>query len=400
MLKQNPKSSSFCILPFIHISAAVSGHFRPCCNTTGKGSHFLFKDIDVSLKEAFYSKEMDELRTQLNTDERPTICNVCWKNEDIGIVSPRAKNNLKFKDKINTTTDAKLQFLDMKFDNKCNLQCRMCSPFSSDQIWKTIELFDEIPNHLSYVDMDKETYDKNNNSQARKRYVQESMQDITFLKVTGGEPFLSKDFIEILEEAVSEGHSKRITLSITTNGTKFTSKITNMFKHFKEVDINISIEGINELYDYIRYPYSYNRWKDRFITFIDNMKQLDHPKFKLRFSTIVTAYNYLSLTDLQKEIDIIKGNYKNMDITNSYEFDLKPEFSEMHAKYLPAHILTEGCRKVTGGPLAKIFKFAAYHSTNDTKREELVKTTLAFDKARNQSYSHSVHPLLTEWLNG
>ena len=72
----------------------------------------------------------------------------------------------------------------------------------------------------------------------------------------------------------------------------------------------------------------------------------------------------------------------------------------MHAKYLPAHILTEGCRKVTGGPLAKIFKFAAYHSTNDTKREELVKTTLAFDKARNQSYSHSVHPLLTEWLNG
>ena len=141
------------------------------------------------------------------------------------------------------------------------------------------------------------------------------MQDITFLKVTGGEPFLSKDFIEILEEAVSEGHSKRITLSITTNGTKFTNKITNMFKHFKEVDINISIEGINELYDYIRYPYSYNRWKDRFITFIDNMKQLDHPKFKLRFSTIVTAYNYLSLTDLQKEIDIIKGNYKNMDLT-------------------------------------------------------------------------------------
>ena len=96
--KQLDKSSStFCILPFIPITEAVSGHLRPCCNTR---VHFPFTDNEISLKDAFHSKEMDELRRQLSNNEKPDMCKVCWDNEAIGMKSQRIQSNKKFKDKL------------------------------------------------------------------------------------------------------------------------------------------------------------------------------------------------------------------------------------------------------------------------------------------------------------
>lgn len=376
--KQLDKSSStFCILPFIHINAAVSGHLRPCCNTR---VHFPFTDNEISLKDAFHSKEMDELRRQLSNNEKPDMCKVCWDNEAIGMKSQRIQSNKKFKDK----DVLKLSYLDMKFDNKCNLQCRMCSPYSSNLIWKTVEQFDELPNHLSYLDMDKKTYDANNNSEKRKQYVIDALPDLTYLKVTGGEPFISDDFLNVLDIAVSSGYSKNITLSITTNGTKFNKKIIEMFRHFKHININISIDGVDEVYNYIRYPYDYKLWKERVNSFISLMSSME---YSLQFSTVVTAYNYLNLPNINDELLNLK---KKSHI--SFNYDLKPEYSEMHAKYLPRHILEYSF-------LDSQVKFSYAHRDTEIKREELLKTTLAFDKIRNQSYE-VLHPLLVNWLQG
>ncbi len=369
-------SSTFCILPFIHINAAVSGHLRPCCNTR---AHFPFKDNEISLNDAFHSKEMYELRRQLSNNEKPDMCKVCWDNELIGMKSQRILSNKKFKDK----DELKLSYLDMKFDNKCNLQCRMCSPYSSNLIWKTVEQFDELPNHLSYLDMDKKTYDANNNSDKRKQYVIDALPNLTYLKVTGGEPFISEDFLNVLDIAVTSGYSKNITLSITTNGTKFNKKIIEMFSHFKDIHINISIDGVDEVYNYIRYPYDYKLWKERVNNFIAMMNM----KYTLQFSTVVTAYNYLNLSKINDELISI-----NSKCHISFNYDLKPEYSEMHAKYLPYDILSKGT-------LESQKRFAEAHKDTTTKRDELLKTTIAFDKIRNQSFE-DLDPILVSWLKG
>lgn len=395
--------SSFCILPFIHISSSVTGKYRPCCNTQ---KYFSFTDHDVSFSDAFESEEMEVLRLQMLNGEKPSICDVCWKNEELGIRSQREVNNKKFSE----FASGKLQFLDVKFDNKCNLQCRMCDPYSSNQIWKTFDEVEELPNHLKHINLTKEQYEKKDNSENRKRYVLECLPDLRFLKCTGGEPFVSNHFLEVLNAAVETGHSKHITLSITTNGTKFTRKITELFEHFEAIDINISVDGTNETYDYIRYPFKYKQWFERVVDFLTDMEEMNHPNFKVRFSTVVTAYNYLNLTEIQKQIDGIQMMFPFLPAKwkyiNNFDFDLKPEQSELHAKFLPAEILIEECEKAKSlfnikyktHPLNGIYNFAHKHQQTETKREELKKSAMILDKQRGQSYK-CLHPKLVDWLD-
>lgn len=396
------ESKTFCILPFIHVNSSVTGRMRPCCNTQ---KYFSFTDKEKTLKEAFHSDEMEELRRQLLNNEKPDICSVCWKNEEIGTFSQRLSNNEKFQ---KYSIEPKLRFLDVKFDNKCNLQCRMCDPYSSNQIWKAFDF--ELPNHLKHIHLTKEEYEAKDNSESRKKQVLELLPDLTFLKCTGGEPFVSNHFLEVLKEAVDSGHSKHITLSITTNGTKFNTKITEMFEYFEAIDINVSVDGVGETYDYIRYPFKFEQWHERVIDFLTDMEEMDHPNFKIRFSTIVTAYNYLNLCEIQKMINQLSLMFpyvqKNRKIVNFFDFDLKPDESELHAKFLPSHILEferdEVRRLFTNEykwhPLKDIFKFVDKYKDTERKKDELKRSAIILDQQRKQDY-HTLHPLLVEWLD-
>lgn len=364
---------------------------------------------------------MEDLRNDLNNDRKPSICDICWKNEENGMRSQRHVNNEKFQ----FYTESGLQFLDVKFDNKCNLQCRMCDPYSSNQIWKTLQQAPEIPGHLKHVTRTEEEYKALDNSENRKKYVLESLPNIKFLKCTGGEPFVSNHFIEVLNAAVESGHSKHITLSITTNGTKFNRKITEKFEHFQAVDINVSVDGTKEAYDYIRYPFKWDQWQNRLIDFLTDMEQMDHPDFRFRFSTVVTAYNFLNLCDLQKEMDNIVLMFhnlnKNLEKVNHFDFNLKPDYSELHPKWLPNNILKHERDKARElfnikydrHPLSSLEAFVNKcmeekpcvnkededSVEKDAKRKELVKSSITIDKMRNQTYE-SLHPMLVEWMNG
>lgn len=418
-MKQNPKSPTFCVLPFIHINAAVTGHFKPCCNTYGG-----FPDIprESSFWDAFESKEMDEVRDQVNTGQQPSVCDICWKNEAKGIESQRIHNNRKYREFIEQDKEAKLEYIDVKFDNKCNLQCRMCDPYSSDQIWKTLEAVDKVPGHLKHINITKEEYEKKSFSGIREQDIKNNLDSIKVLKVTGGEPFVSNNFLSVMNKAIETGDSKHIYISVTTNGTKFTKKITEKFKYFKGIDVNISVDGCQESYDYIRYPFTWNKWFDRVVDFLSDMEEMDHPNFKYRFSTVVTAYNYLNLCDTQNALDCIVGMFPGLNGDNSrhvnyFDFDLKPSNSELHAKWLPNEILKHERDKARDlfnikwdrHPLAKleIFVDSAMKDYEDyefedhvkrfEKRKELLESSIIIDKVRKQDYK-VLDPMLVKWM--
>lgn len=416
-MEQNRNSDTFCILPFIHVNSSVTGKVRPCCNTF---TSFNFTDRDKSLQEAFVSEEMNQLREDLNSGKRPSICNVCWNNEEKGMRSQRQVNNLKFEN----YTESGLQFLDVKFDNKCNLQCRMCDPYSSNQIWKTLNEVEEVPNHLKHINLTEEQYNLRDNSENRKKYVIEALPTLRFLKCTGGEPFVSNHFIEVLHKAVATGDSKHITLSITTNGTKFNRKITELFEHFEAIDVNISVDGTENTYDFIRYPFKWKQWHDRVIDFLTDMEQMNHPKFRFRFSTVVSAYNFLNLCSLQLALDEFYYMFPTLngglEKVNHFDFDLKPISTELHAKWLPNHLLKlerDKARelfniKYSVHPLSNLEKFVESCLTempcknkNDSdtilkneKKKELIKSTITIDKVRKQDYK-TLHPRLVQWLD-
>ena len=119
----NTQSSTFCVMPWIHQNLSLPNNYKPCCNADGE-----YKNITAqttSVLDAFHSNEASTLRQQLDNNENPKICNVCWNKESMGVESYRQIYNKQYRSSL--SNKPVLKYIDIEFDNVCNLQCRMCS---------------------------------------------------------------------------------------------------------------------------------------------------------------------------------------------------------------------------------------------------------------------------------
>lgn len=75
----------------------------------------------------------------------------------------------------------------------------------------------------------------------------ESLPELSFINLTGGEPFIREDLTEIIEECYR--HTKRIVIS--TSGW-FEDRVIDIAKKFPSIGIRISIEGLAQKNDELR----------------------------------------------------------------------------------------------------------------------------------------------------
>ena len=125
-----------------------------------------------------------------------------------------------------------------------------------------------------------------------------NVPDIVHLDVPGGEPFLSgvPEQKLLLQHYIDTGRADKITLHYTTNVTVFPSQDWwELWQHFKEIDIQLSIDGIGTRYEYIRFP---AKWNDTLVN-VDQylQKEKDISNIRLSVSHTVSAYNILYLDE-------------------------------------------------------------------------------------------------------
>tara|TARA_Y100000310_G_scaffold168480_1_gene168531 strand:- start:831 stop:1994 length:1164 start_codon:yes stop_codon:yes gene_type:complete len=122
------------------------------------------------------------------------------------------------------------------------------------------------------------------------RKIAHSLKDSYSIVITGGEPFLRKDIYDICKSF----NGKISTLRLATNGLKTSfihETVSKMLKHcsFRQIDIQISIDGPEELHDHIRGV------KGCYNSAIETIKRLKalksiHSRTKLNIE-IITALN-------------------------------------------------------------------------------------------------------------
>ena len=157
-IKEISGSSSFCVLPWIHLATRPNGDMRICCvaNASGAGTG----DYSVGLvkkedgtpanfgkdlpTEAFNNDYMKSVRKTMLAGEVPASCVKCYEEEERGISSKRIwetgtwylheKTDIKeliAETQEDGTVPYKLQYLDLRLGHTCNLKCIMCSPHDS-----------------------------------------------------------------------------------------------------------------------------------------------------------------------------------------------------------------------------------------------------------------------------
>ena len=264
-------SKTFCLHPFTGLATREDGAIKVCCRSQPIGWI-----QDETLESAWNNKNMLRVREQVLNNEIPAECVPCFDLEAQGVESlrqrhirdsfPDARINLypDALDKLNDDYTMPFEFptIEIKINNLCNLKCRMCNPLDSTQWkdWEQVEQFyEEEGNYLvdavrklgltraPYIGLFEDSVEFWSNLEKLLPYFRR-------IEFAGGEPLMDPSHYRILDMLAPYG--KNIEIKYATNGTvtgiKGGRTIHDYWPKFKNVVVNVSIDGLHDVYEYIR----------------------------------------------------------------------------------------------------------------------------------------------------
>ena len=257
--------------PFTGLATREDGAVKICCRSQPVGWI-----QEQSLEDVWNSDKMKEVRRQVLSGERPDVCIPCFDLEDQGVESlrqrhirgviPEARINLYPNALDNLEVDYSMPFefptMEIKINNLCNLKCRMCNPLDSTSWtdWKEVEQFYEKENNYLVPTVKKLTSRPGqyigpfDDTAHWWRDFEKLLPHFRRVEFAGGEPLMDPNHYKILD--MLKPYADNIEIKYATNGTKLgISKgktIFDYWPHFKSVAVNVSIDGIHDVYEYIR----------------------------------------------------------------------------------------------------------------------------------------------------
>lgn len=155
----------------------------------------------------------------------------------------------------------------------CNSRCKTCN------IWKKKKI----------NEFTTDEFDKTFESIGKSPY---------WLTISGGEPFLREDIVEVCYSAYN--HFKPGIINIPTNGIMYNTipnKVEEIIENCAKTQIivNLSIDGLGEKHDYIR------NVKDNFKKALKTYEALhafDYPNFNLGIHTVISKYNVNDISQI------------------------------------------------------------------------------------------------------
>ena len=269
-----------CYLPWVGLDISPQGEYKPCC----KYSH----SISDNYQSYRASDELNELRLAHLNGERPDGCARCWRDEDNGLPS---KRQMDYEYHLNSQPPEleKTLLLSVAFGNTCNLACRICSSYSSSRWSKESKKLG--------ADFPKFMHQRFYKTDEFGSLLKQLSGDLVHVDIPGGEPFLTEipEHVEFLKHLVDIGNTP--SLHYTTNGTQWPDGLIDLWNHFPDVEIQLSIDGIGDKFEYQRWPAKWNEVYTnikRFQELIVNSRNLS-----LSISHTVSIYNILDLDEFK-----------------------------------------------------------------------------------------------------
>jgi len=337
----------FCVLPWLNLNTNPNGNVKLCCSIAmdhfvhrdgGRPFNLGYDDIE-EIWNSFYMQNVRNLHRQNNGAME---CGDCYNIEKVSGHSPRKGQNLlwterKKKDnelsdylinvsneELMSNTDILPLSLELRLGNQCNLKCVTCWGMSSSLIHEERqEMLSSgllLKNNLGWLhnrwqeeteNVDKadvkewyetETFYKNFKKMAPK---------LRRLYTTGGEPTLIKANYRMLEELIEAGNTD-CRIEFTSNMTTWNPKFYEALSKFENVEIQMSIDGVGPVAEYIRYGTEWDKVKENVYKVVQMAST--RPNWRVVTYTVLQALNYQYITEIWALLgDVAFVNCKRID---------------------------------------------------------------------------------------
>jgi radical SAM protein with 4Fe4S-binding SPASM domain len=276
----------FCYAPWTNVDISPQGNINPCCKFQDKNN---FNIQTNTVSDYTSSEAVKNIKQQFLNDQWPKGCDRCRIEEENGIESKRILDYTRWKEHYSQVNLDTSNFITagIAFGNTCNLTCITCGPDSSSrwqQEYRTVYGINKPPYHFY-----------------KKDFIQDFINhapNVIHLDIGGGEPFLSgvSEQKQLLKHYIQNGKAKYISIHYTTNTSIYPDdEWWVLWQHFKEIDMQLSIDGVGKRHEYIRYPANWNTVLQNIEQYLKKEQLLDN--FRLSVSHTVSAYNIYYLDE-------------------------------------------------------------------------------------------------------
>ena len=286
----------------IHHNVRVEGNVLsgiriiPCCNYKTSNNY-------STLEEYYSSRELQNLK---KATEWPAGCIGCEKQEKQNQTSLRNHCNNQWPD---ITKEYGTRF-ELFPSNVCNLKCIMCGPSYSTELAQERHAIENIgADRVKEFNISDECID-----------ILESVDNIESISVIGGEFFLTKGNLKIMDFVIE----KNIPFRIVTNSTVILSSHIEKLKKIPKLELQISVDGIETSYEFMRYPATWNTFESNVTTILKAL-QPDRSNFHfvaqtLNVQDLVPTLSYLNRYKIKTRItNLVDPNWLSWTILNDHE---------------------------------------------------------------------------------
>jgi len=331
-----PNMNTFCSLPWLHIQLKPNGQAKPCCRFD-----VYHPDYDRSIIETYNIKNntlgeimrnefWSQIRADMENNKKVSGCYKCYNEEKSSGRSMRTAENRKWNNNDQSAlakdhNNLSFQYLELTTGRYCNSNCRSCSSNLSTG-W---EKEDKILHGLYY--------DRGNDSglpaMLKLDFNPQEFENVSIIKMTGGEPMISPEFIPFLDNVIKSNNSKNIVLEIYTNCTWYPKeKIISRLKHFKVLNLFLSIDAYGPLNDYVRGPFKWDVVEKNMHKWLDLTKH--HENFIINLKPTISLYNILHLPKMIEEwINICSHYYSGLLSLTDYEEKVRWRTQKQRSSY-------------------------------------------------------------------
>ena len=346
---------TFCPMPWTGLMYNFDGQVKNCIRSAGAIGDLKHDAIqDIVLGSTNVSAQEN-----IANNQPVATCHTCYDLEGdksgFNIISDRIFYIRELK-KVPTNTyqsgNFDLQTVDVRWTNLCNFSCIYCGPDFSSKWAAELNEYLDTPTAIQ--------------KQQFKNYIFDNAHKLKHVYLAGGEPLLMKENEELLD--LLKSTNPGVNLRINTNLSKVDTRVFDKICEFENVHWTVSVETIEEEFEYIRHG---GRWLD-FLDNLDTIRKLDH---RISFNMLHFLLNYQSVFGC---VDFLKSmGFHN----NSYIIGALTDPLYLNIRHLPDIVLQS-----LGSILQNKINQHPGYLLEDSYRNMLAYLTTPFEKNLKQSF--------------
>jgi organic radical activating enzyme len=356
-------------------------------------------------KECYYCFDMEAINPNVNSDRKR------FTNEHYAIERRQELIDAPYDKHVNPS------YLELSFSNVCNFGCSYCSPGQSSKWENEVRKYGSYPVEDPTVHKDKMhemiLEDENPYIDAFWKWLPEAYKDLKYLRITGGEPLATRNFMKLLD-FVATNHNPNLTLVVNTNLCvpdknlgAFFEKATTLLnaKTIKGLEVYTSMDTWGPQAEYIRDGLDIQRWES-------TVRRVSS-EFHVPIRVMVT-FGLMSVFNFQKFVEkVIQMRNEGIDImfncarlVDPKQFDLRilPDSADQYFTKTNTFIVDNGqVANVERETWQMVYDFwRARHSTMTPedkawRTDQFAKFINEYDKRRNKNFKENF-PELSQWI--